>query len=418
MSTTAEMYRHGVGGALLAAALVACAASPAIGQQWPRFRGPNGEGHATGGGIPVRWTEQDYGWKVKLPGTGHGSPALWGEKIFLVCADEPTATRMVACLSAANGGSVWTRQYTSETFRQHRDNHYAISTPAVDAARVFAAWATRKRITVVALGHDGKELWQRDLGPHSSQHGPGMALLAFEDLVIVPNDQQGASFVIALDAATGKTRWKLKRPSGRAAYSTPCVYRPEGKPAELIFTSTASGITSVDPNTGQVNWQCADACPQRCVSSPVVASGLIVTTSGTGSRGKLAAVRPPAGGAAKVAYRFERNAPYVPSPLAKGELLFLLGDTGTVTCLRGASGERVWQEKLPDRFYGSFVCVGERLYCISRTGNVYVLSAGEKFQLLAKNPLGERSFSTPAVVGGRMYLRTYSHLISIGSQKP
>jgi outer membrane protein assembly factor BamB len=410
------LRKHAVAGRI-AAACCALAATAAVAQEWTRFRGPDGAGHAKAdpNAIPVQWTEADYNWKVKLPGTGHGSPVLWGERIFLMCCDERTAARMVVCLSAANGGSLWTRTYKSQPFGMNRDNSFAGTTPAVDKDRLYAAWATPKQITLVALDHDGKELWQRDLGPHRSQHGPCTSPIVFEDMVILPNDQQGESFLIAVDCATGKTRWKLPRTSGRAAYSTPCVYRPAGGQAQLILTSTAGGITGVDPKTGQVIWDRGEVMPERCVGCPVVAGDLVVAASGTGGRGKLVAVRPTAGRQAEIAYKLDPG-PYVPTPLVRGDLIFLLGDLGAVSCLRAATGREVWKDKLPDRFYGSFVLVGQRLYCISRTGKAYVLAAGEQFKLLATNSLPERSFATPAVAGGRMYLRTYSHLISIGGK--
>ena len=406
---------------LLAAGCFALApARRAGGQQWTRFRGPDGSGlaKAPADAIPVRWTEKDFNWRVKLPGTGHGSPVVWGEKVFLLCADERSGTRRLVCISAPDGREAWLREFPSGTFPQHQENHFAVSTPVVDKDRLYACWATRKAITLIALDHAGKELWRRDLGPHRSSHGPAMTLLAVGDMVVVPSYQKGESFVIAVDAATGKTRWRLERPSGRAGYSTPCLYRPAaGGPAEIVLTSTVGGFTAVSPATGQVLWDCPRALEMRCVGSPVAAGGLLVASSGTGGRGKLVAVRRPAGRKAEVAYRYDRNAPYVPTPLAKGEWLFLLGDSGHVACLRAATGEVLWRDRLPDRFYGSFVCVNDRLYCTSRTGKAYVLAAAAKFELLATNPLAERSFATPAVAGGRMYLRTWSHLISLGGKK-
>lgn len=406
--------------AAVSAAALAAWPRLAAGQEWTRFRGPNGTGLAKAAAetIPVTWTEGEFNWKVKLPGTGRGSPVVWGDRIFLVCAEERTAARRVVCLSAANGGSIWTRSYKSAPHHRHRDNSHAGVTPSVDKDRVYVSWGSAKRITLLALDHDGKDVWRLDLGGYTSQHGPCTSHLLFEDMVVLANDQQGESFVIAVDAATGKTRWKLPRKPGRAAYSTPCVYRRQGKAAELIVTGTAGGVTAIDPKTGKVTWQRAGELPARVVGSPAVAGDLVIASCGTGGRGvRLVAVRPADGGKAEVAYTLRSGAPYVPTPLVTGGLLFVLEDRGGVACRRAASGDVVWREKLPDRFYGSFVCVGERLYCMSRTGWAYVLAAGEEYRLLARNPIGERSSATPAVAGGRMYLRTWSHLISLGGKK-
>ena len=401
--------------------VVLATAPPASGQDWPRFRGPNGTGIGRGDSIPAKWTPPDYNWKVKLPGTGHGSPAIWKDRIFLMCCNEDDATRIVVCLNPADGSVRWTRSFKAPP-EKPRDklnalNSYAATTPAVDERRLYVSWSGFDSIVLRALDHEGKDVWSRDLGPHKSQHGPCTSPMLLGQTVVMTNDQQGDSSLIAVAADTGKTLWQLPRRPGNAAYSTPCVFRPPSGAAELIVTSTAGGVTSVHPKTGRINWELSDACPQRCVSSPVVAAGLIVATNGVGSRGKLIAVRPPAsGGQARVAYRFTRNAPYVPCPLPVGGRLFLFGDTGYLTCLEAATGKRIWQERVRDRFFGSPVCVGGRIYCISRKGTVYVVAAGDKYKLLAANPLGEKSHATPAVAGGRMYLRTHSHLISIGGK--
>ena len=387
-------------------------------QEWTRFRGPNGAGRGKGEAIPARWTQDDYLWKVKLPGGGHGSPVLWGERIFLICANERTAARIVVCLNAKDGSVRWQREYASPKSRMNRLNHYGATTPAVDADRLYVAWSSRKSIVLRALDHEGKDLWDRDLGAHRSQHGPCTSPMVFEDTVVMTNDQQGESFLLAVSTATGETRWKLPRTAGRAAYSTPCIRRTKAGETELITTSTADGITAVDPRSGRVLWAEKTAMPLRCVGSPALAGDLVIAASGTGPRGNLVAVRATGGQAAKVAYRFTTNAPYVPCPLVVGERMFLFGDAGHVTCLRTATGKLIWQEKVADRFFGSPVLAGGRIYCIARKGNVYVLEPADEYKLLAKIPLGEESFATPAVAGGRMYLRTVNHLIAIGQDKP
>lgn len=403
------------------------AAAAASGQEWTRFRGPNGSGLAQPCPLPVRWTEKDYNWNVTPGGTGFGSPVLWGDRVFLLSADEKTGTRTVQCLTAADGKTLWSQPYPVTPFRHHGDNSLAASTPAVDKDRVYVCLAAPQAILLVALDHQGKEIWRRDLGTHQSQHGPCLTPIVWEDLVIVANDQDGPSNVLAVESATGKTAWQAPRKAGKATYCTPCVYQPAGgpqgpaagAPAQIVVTSSAEGMVGLDARTGKGEWSVRDVFPERCVGSPVVAGDLVVASCGVGSAGvRMVAVRPGrAGQPAAIAYERKSSIPYVPVPLYRDGLLFMLGDGGNVWCLRAATGEEVWQDKLPDKFYGSMVCADGRLYCISRAGKVYVLSVGEKFALLATNDLGEKSFSTPAVAGGRMYLRTHSHLFSLGGRK-
>lgn len=401
--------------AVLVASIGFAAAAPA--QEWTRFRGPNGSGHGKGQAIPVRWTERDYNWRVKLPGGGHGSPVLWSDRIFLQCGDRKTAERKVVCLKAGDGSVAWTRDYPTQPFRMNRLNHYAGPTPAVDADRVYVCWCARSSLLVVALDHEGKELWRRDLGKHDSMHGPCTSPIVYEDLVIVPNDQKGPSSLVALEKATGKLRWQTPRKGGHAAYSTPCVLDPPGRAPELIFTSSRSGVAGVDPKTGKVNWQVSDAFPQRVVGSPVVAGGLVIGSCGTGGRGiRLVAVRPYAGQKPKLTFEMRRDCPYVPTPLVKDGRVFVVSDRGVFTCLQADNGKQLWQHRVRAGFYSSPVCVGEHLYFASRRGKMHVLRAGPEYKLLAENDLGEPTDATPAVAGGRMYLRTFSHLISIGGR--
>jgi outer membrane protein assembly factor BamB len=389
-------------------------------REWPRFRGPNGAGISNADAVPVRWTEKDHNWKIELPGVGHSSPVLWDDKIFLTCAETGTAMRMILRLSAADGSITWRRDYQSKTYRHHRDNSFATSTPAVDAERVYVTWTTPDEVTLLALNHDGREQWRRNLGPFKSMHGSGTSPIVYDDLVVLANDQKGEAFLIAVDCGTGRTRWQLKRRSGLTPASTPCIYRPQGGAPELIFTSTAHGITSVDPNSGTVNWEVADIFLDRCVGSSAFGHGLIIASYGFGRRGtRLVAVRlgsKDKNVEPKVEYDITKSVPLVPTPLIRGDLLFLWADDGNVTCADAATGEQIWRRRVDGSFYGSPICVNERLYCVSKKGDVVVLAASDEFQLLARVPLGELSYATPAVSDGVMYIRTYSHLISVGGE--
>jgi outer membrane protein assembly factor BamB len=203
---------------------------------------------------------------------------------------------------------------------------------------------------------------------------------------------------------------------------TPCVCRPDGGPPRLIFTNAAHGITAVDPATGKVDWEMADAVSGRCVASTIWVDGLILASFGYGDPGiGFVAVRPPSaeqGGKPKVVYDRRKAAPCAPTPLAKNGRVYLWADDGRVACLKVLTGEQVWFERVGTPFYGSPVWVDGRLYAIAKNGEVVVIAASDKFEVLAKVPLGEASFATPAVSGGVMYLRTQSHLFSLGGKKP
>ena len=419
--------RVSVAGRALFALTLLVAVSPlaAAEQEWTRFRGPNGSGVSDDKGIPTEWSEQDYNWKAKLPGVGHSSPVIWDQKVFVTAASEETAERIVLCLDTQTGKTLWERRYDSHVHRKHHFNSFATSTPALDADRVYVTWSTPEHYTVLALDHDGRDVWRVDLGAVVSQHSTGVSPIVYQDMVIVANDQDGllresdnkepgVSFLVALNANDGQVRWRTERDSATVSYSTPCVYdSPETGRPELIFNSQAHGISGIDPYTGQVIWE-FPAFDKRAVSSPVIAAGLIFGTTGSGGGGNyLAAVRP--GKSPELAYpKISEKAPYVPTPVAKGDLLFLWGDGGVVSCVDAATGQSHWRERVGGKFSGSPIIVEDRVYCISEDGTVVVLAAAPEYKLLARNPLGEGSRSTPAVAAGRLYLRTASHLISLG----
>ncbi|HTU25623.1 MAG TPA: PQQ-binding-like beta-propeller repeat protein, partial [Pirellulales bacterium] len=269
---------------------VGFAAGAAEGQEWTRFRGPNGTGLSLAKGIPSEWTEKDYRWNATLPGQGNSSPVVWGDKVFITSAIPDTAERIVLCLETATGKTAWERRYPSRVHDKHWRNSFATATPAVDRDHVYVAWSTPEQYTLLALRHDGSHAWRVDLGPVVSQHSTGVSPIVFEDMVILANDQDGPlkdnpnsgiSFLMALNASDGQVRWRTERKSEVVSYSTPCIYYPpQNGPLELIFNSQAHGISSINPYSGQVNWEFG-ALDKRAVSSPVVAAGLIFGTTGS-----------------------------------------------------------------------------------------------------------------------------------------
>jgi outer membrane protein assembly factor BamB len=420
----------------LAAILALAPMVQAVEGEWSRFRGPNGSGISEAVGVPAKWTAGDYNWKVKLPGIGHSSPVVWGRRVVVTSGEPETAKRFVLCLDSADGRLLWQREFTSRAYAQHRDHCYATATPAIDAQGVVVTWTTPEQNVLLALDLDGQEMWRRDFGPFMTESGcSGSSPVLYGDLVVLANDQDdlsqipghekdppgpaGTSSLIAVDRRTGQTRWQIQRPTSLAGFGTPCVFQAEDGRRELIFTSTARGITGVDPQAGRVTWELNQQLRDRTISSPVVGSGLVFAGSGVSIRGeRCIAVRP---GSREqkptVAYEIRQGVPMVPTPLVKDGRLFLWADDGIVTCLKAASGEVVWRERVGGSFYGSPVWVNGRLYCIAKNGDVVVMAAADKFEILSRVPLGERSYATPAVAGGVLYLRTQSQLFALGGKR-
>ena len=401
--------------------------------EWARFRGPNGTGVGSGDSIPVKFSESDIKFKVELPGgSGCSSPVVWGDKVFVLSADPKDATRYVLCFNADTGEKIWQKDYKSEVHHLHTRSSFASCTPAVDEERVYVAWSTPKETFFKAFNHDGSEAWSIDLGTWQSQHGWGTSPIVYKNLVILHNSQQanelkegempGESRMMAFDRKTGEQKWTTPLVSKNVCYSVPLIHQPaDGGPDELICTSTGNGMFSLDPLTGKENWAVNDGLfSMRTVSSPVEAGGLIFGSTGSGaySANYIVAVKP--GKNAEVVYKLTNNnnfkAPYVPCLIADGDLLFCLYDKGFASCIDAKTGDVHWTERTNAAFSGSPVRVGDRIYCVDETGVVWVFAASKEYKLLAKNELGGESRSTPAVANGRLYVRTFSHLISIGGK--
>jgi len=409
-----------VTGVVLLTACSLCVQTAAQAQEWTRFRGPDGQGISSATTVPARWTEADYNWKVTLPGLGHSSPVVWGDRVFVTSGDQQANVFYVLAYGVTKGEELWRREYPVTAYRMNRDNGYAAGTPCVDDRCVYVALPTAQETLVMALGHDGRDVWTKRLPGVSSFHGPAVSVVVVNGLVVFSLEQEGSTGAdatpsqwTALDASTGDVRWTCERRNSQVSYSTPCVYTPPDGPAQLLFSSNAHGLTGVETETGKVLWEADSVLPQRVVSSPVIAGELLVGTCGQGGAGvRLVAVRP---GSGEVVWEARGlQAPYVPTPLAVGDLLFTCHDHGEISCLVAATGELLWTERPAGTLYASPVCVDDKLFCVTRDGEVVVVRASRTYELLAVNPLGEASSATPAVAGGCMYLRTLSHLISIG----
>ena len=394
-------------------------------QDWTRLRGPNGQGVSDATTVPVTFSEKQYNWKIKLPGEGHGSPVVWGKKLFVTVADKKSAVRHLVCIDTRTGKSSWKHEFKTNTFRMHSFNHYGTATPAVDGEHVYTYVGGDKECFVAALTHDGKPAWQMPLGSVTGKHGPSTSPMVYKDLLIVTHDQDPSGAVYAFDKKTGKQRWHLKRngAGNGASYGVPVILKGADGKDQLIVISKGNGMTAIDPSQGKVLWEMDDLFPLRCVTSPIIAGDVILGQCGSGGGGKrFVAVKAgnASGGKGKLLWETKRSIPYVPAPLIYKGNMYYLTDGGQAACMDPKTGDVHWLERAGERlsFFGSPVCINGNIYAISKDGKCVVFKASvSKFELLATNDLGETSYATPAVSGGVMYLRTFTHLISVGGAK-
>ena len=398
----------------------------AAAQEWTRFRGPNGTGVSEAKTVPGSWTDKDYNWVAKLPGIGHSSPVIWKDKIFLLSADPKSAMRHVLCLNTADGAVQWQKDYPGVAHHLHTRSSFASCTPCCDDKQVYFAWSDPEHTYFKAFDHEGNEKWSLDLGPWVSQHGFGQSPMIYNDLVIITCSQENSkragdpepreSFIVAVEKATGKLRWRKECKIDTASYSVPTIRKNEAGADELVMASTGEGLFAVNPANGETNWS-QKVFSMRTISSPQLVSGLVFGTTGSGQGGNyIVALRP--GKEPEIAYEIKKEAPYVPTPVALGNLLFLWSDKGIVTCINADDGSRVWQQRVPSvGVSGSPIRIADKIYCVDEAGVVFVIAAAGEFKELGKMELKEECRSTPAVSDGVLYIRTLSKLYSIGGAK-
>ncbi len=408
------------------------------GENWTRFRGPNGSGIASESVFPATWTEDDYLWKKTLPGVGHGSPVGWKNRVFVTSGDPETGAITLHCLATDDGESLWKREFASQTYAMHVKNAYASTTPTVDAQQVYLTWAAGGKIHCTALTHQGDEKWDVELGNFAGQHGFAASPIVVDivvdgvvhGVVCVQVDQEEDDFLAGIDAQSGKVLWRAGRPAGKVSYATPCVVSLADDRSAVLTQSTAGGMQAVDVQTGKILWQDAEVFPARCVSSPFVARGKVFGACGGGGGGKLLAIvdlpldlsldkQPPRTKPLLTKQILTKQIPYVPTPLVTGDWLFLWHDQGKVSLVDLSSAtpqKSEWTERIGGKFFGSPILAGDKIYCLSDAGLAVVIAADREFKLLGKTDLGEPTHATPAVHQGRMYLRTESSLACLPAE--
>jgi hypothetical protein len=399
------------------AAMALCASARA--EDWPAWRGPRGDGTSMEANVPVQWSAtQNVAWKVSIPGKGHSSPIVHSGRVYVTSCVEERKERILLALDARDGKTLWQRVVLSAPLEKRNNlNSYASGTPATDGKSVFVTFLDAPNVQVVRYGADGNEVWRRSPGKFTSIHGFCSSVLPYKDMVIVNADQDAVgedrAYIVALEQATGKERWRIDRPNRVRSYCPPVVFEAAGKPQMVLSGSRC--VASYDPDTGKRHW-IIDGPTEQFVASLVFTDGTFMITGGYPTL-HIMGIRPDGSGNVTNTHVLwhERKTPaYVPSPIAAGKHFFLVSDDGIASCLEAATGKRMWQEKLSKHFSASPVSAGGLLYFLDDAGTTHVLKAGPTFEVVARNALGEECRGSPAVSGGRIFLRGVSNLYCIG----
>lgn len=416
---------------------------------WPHWRGPGKSGISAERGLPEKWSDtENVAWKATLDGLGISSPIVSGDLVFVTSqqgngesrqgprlaqgADAAAAgerplgagpgkgdgrvTFLVSALERSSGKRAWQFELPAEgpLPSVHEKHNLASPSPVTDGQRVFAWFATGQ---IAAIDVTGKLVWKTNLGANYGAFeinwGHSSSPTVHRDLLLLICYHESQSYLLALDTRTGAVRWKVDAAKGVTSYSTPLVIEADGQ-AEIIVNSSA-GVSAHDLATGARLWH-IDETNRFPIPMPLFQNGLIFASRGYRSSPYMA-VKPGGRGdvaGSHVAWRAPSGAPYVSSLVYYDNLIYMVGDVGVLTVVDAATGERVHQERIGGVYSASPVAGDGKVYLLSEDGETIVVGAGRTPKILARNKISARQLASPAVAGGRLFIRSDDTLYAIG----
>jgi outer membrane protein assembly factor BamB len=387
-------------------------------ENWPCWRGLRLDGTSLETGIPRVWSSsRNVAWKAELPGIGHASPIIWNDRVFTVTALPQEEARLLLCLDRQTGNILWRKTVlTSPMEGKHQLNSHASSTPATDGELVYVAFLDVAQMVVAAYDFQGNQRWLVRPGPFASKHGFCSSPILFKDKVIVNGDHDGDSYIVALSRKDGSTVWKTMRENHTRSYCVPIIRDLDGR-TQMVLSGDKC-VASYDPNDGKRHW-IIDGPTEQFVASIVYneKSDLLFVTGGFPDH-HILGVKPDGHGnvtKTRIVWRTNRGVSYVPSPISVGDYFFVVSDGGVSHCFQAADGKLMWQERMGEH-HASLVSAEGLVYFLNDNGEMNVVKASGKFEVIAKNELGEKTFASPAISQGQIYLRGDKHLFCIGSR--
>jgi len=402
---------------------------------WPAWRGADGTGISNERDLPIHWNaaakddegnERNIRWKVPLPEPCNSTPIVWKNHIFVTQGLDEGRRRALLALHRKTGKTLWQREFACEAREtSHRQNPPCSSSPVTDGKLVYAWFASAG---LVAFDFEGKQIWQRDLGPVLSHWGNASSPVVYEDLLFVFHGPGTPSIFYAFDKRTGKTVWQSQECDINrnifGSWSTPFVLRAD-KRDELIMpfpgekVGGAGWFKAYAPRDGKVLWQC-DGLGNEVYAMPIVDRDRNIVVGISGHNDPMLAVRPGGSGNVTASHRLWRIDKGAPERIGSGIIhdghLFISNVRGTMECLNVETGELVWKERLGGNLWGSILMGGDKLYVSNIEGDTFVVRAQPRFQLVAKNSIAEPTFAALVASDGELFLRTYKHLYCIGNE--
>ena len=439
---------------LLLLALPGVAQKQPVQDNWPSFRGDHAAGVADGQNLPEAWDGEKgmaIKWKANIPGLAHSSPIVWDDHVFVSTAvssrggakfkpglygdgdasdDRSVHQWKLYCLEKKSGKIVWERTAFEGVpiDKRHIKSTYASSTPVTDGRYVIAFFGSQG---LYAFDLNGRQVWKKDLGRMDIgaydlpeyEWGPASSPIIYKNLVIAQVDQHKGSFLIALNLNSGETVWKSERDE-LPSWGTPTIYM--GKDRVELVTNGSNLIRGYDPENGKELWRLGGSS-KITAPTPVYSNNLIVVASGRRPEMPIFVIRAGASGDItlregetsnkSVVWAKQKVGPYMPTPLIYRGHLYILRNQGILSCYELATGEERYTERIPHQgsgFSGSPVASDGRIFLPSEDGDIFVVKAGAKFELLGRNPVGQLLMATPAISGGMMFVRAERELFAIG----
>jgi len=420
-------------------------------KNWSQWRGPDASGVSPYGKAPVKWDEsKNIKWKVEIPGKGHATPIIWGNKIFVLTAievgkkietkkEEPAQPAQgqgrsrgmrttkaenvhkftILAINRSDGSIIW--QHTAREELPHEGMHptstWASNSPVTDGEHIFAFFGSRG---LYCYDMQGKLIWDKDFGDMTIKRtfGEGSSPVLYKNKIVVNWDHEGQSFILALDKKTGRELWKRNRDEA-TSWATPLIVESNGKPQ--IITNGTKKIRSYDLATGQLLWE-SSGMTMNAIPSPVTAKGVVYVMSGFRGSAlqaiRLSEAKGNIAGSKALVWTFDKDTPYTPSPLLYDDLLYFMRvNNGSLSCLKASTGEVYYSrqklEGLGNGLYASPVGAGGKVYITNRNGMTQVIKHGAQFEILATNKLDDSFSASPVIVGNELYLRGEKYLYCI-----